>query len=270
MIVFSFISIKGLLKDRISKLPKKGRGEITRIADHLRVSPTLISHVVSGEKNLTAEQGQALVSYLGLIGLEADYFIFLLQYERAGSADAKTYWKNKLEETRLNSLKLSNRLQSEKKLSEEQRSIFYSSPIYMLVRLYTSVGDRGKTSIEIAQRFGLSNLRCAEILKFLVDGGLCDEKEGYYTMGAQTMHLSKNSPHLLRFQTDWRMRALHQSEDLSDVELMFTAPVSLSKKDFEVLREEIVLFIKSFLKTVHNSPAEEVACLNLDFFWIKK
>jgi hypothetical protein len=51
---------------------------------------------------------------------------------------------------------------------------------------------------------------------------------------------------------------------------MYTAPVSLSRADFRALREEMVQFVQKFLKKVHASPAEEIACLNLDFFWIKR
>ncbi len=63
------------------------------------------------------------------------------------------------------------------------------------------------------------------------------------------------------------MRAIQKGEKLSEQEMMFTGPVSLSKKDFKILREKIVLFIKDYLEIVRDSPAEEVACLNIDFFW---
>ena len=140
----------------------------------------------------------------------------------------------------------------------------------MAARLYTSVGEKGKSINEIAQRFEISMTRASEIVKFLVECSLCKEQNGRYIMGEQTIHLEKNSPHLLRFQTDWRMRALQRGEDLSDSELLFTAPVSLSEKDFADLREEIISFIKKFLETVHASPADDVACLNIDWYWIKK
>ncbi len=47
-------------------------------------------------------------------------------------------------------------------------------------------------------------------------------------------------------------------------------PISISKTSFEKLREEMVKFIKKFLEEVHACDPEELACLNLDFFWIKK
>ena len=52
--------------------------------------------------------------------------------------------------------------------------------------------------------------------------------------------------------------------------ILFTSPVSLSKEDFIALREEMTQFIKNFLEKIKDSPAEDIACFNLDFFWIKK
>jgi transcriptional regulator with XRE-family HTH domain len=270
MSIFKYSNVASYLRHHISQLPKNGRGEVTRIASRLNVSPTLISHVLSGEKTLTAEQGQSLVNYLGLIEIEADAFTFMVQLERAGSHELKKYWKQKLSGLREMYLKLASRLESDRKLSDERRAVFYSTPLYMKLRLYTSVGEKGKSLSEIASRFELSPLKCAEMMSFLVECGLCKLENDRYSMGAQKIHLERTSPHLLRFQTDWRMLAIARGEDLTDNELGFTAPVSLSKKDFEFLREEIIVFIKHFLKTVHASPAEEIACLNLDFFWIKK
>jgi len=51
---------------------------------------------------------------------------------------------------------------------------------------------------------------------------------------------------------------------------MYTVNVSLSKKDFDSLREEMVQFTEKFLKTVYLSPAEDIACFNIDFFWLRK
>ena len=51
---------------------------------------------------------------------------------------------------------------------------------------------------------------------------------------------------------------------------MFTSPASISKEDFHLLREKMVLFIKDFLAQAQASDAEEVACFNMDFFWVKK
>ncbi|OQW48217.1 MAG: hypothetical protein A4S09_13995 [Proteobacteria bacterium SG_bin7] len=258
------------MKNYIGNLPKKGRGEASRLANSLGVSTTLISQVLSGAKSLTPEQTQRLIAYLGLTSLEADYLTFMVHKERAGTADLKKYWNSKLSQIREDSLKISNRVKIDKILNDEERVVFYSSPLYSAIRLYTSVGENGKNLFEICERFEISRAKAANILNFLVKAGLCEEKNNRYLLGAQKTHLEHDSPHLLRHHSNWRSRAIYYSESLLESEMMYTAPVSLSRKDFEILREEMAVFIKKFLERVHNSSAEEIACLNLDFFWIRK
>jgi hypothetical protein len=193
----------------------------------------------------------------------------MIQHERAGTTELKKYWRKKLDDLRTRALKLSERLQAECVLNDQERSVFYSSPLYSAIRLYTSI-DKGKTAAEISERFEITRQRAMEILNFLVSTGLCRIENDRYVMGAQSTHLEKGSPHLAKHHANWRVRAIQRSEDLSDHELMYTSVISLSKHDFEILREKMVADIKTFLKQVHDSPAEEVACFNLDFFWVKR
>jgi uncharacterized protein (TIGR02147 family) len=269
MSVFEFTNIPAFLQSYRRQLGAKSRGEASRMARHLGVSSTLISQVLSNQKPLTMEQGHKLLDYLGLTDLEADYFIFLLQLQRAGSVEAKKFWNKKLEAIKRQSTQVAERVRAERVLDEQQRAVFYSSPLYSAIRLYTSLGQ-GKTLEDVVDRFELSRARAAEILKFLTETGLCSSADGRYLMSVQSTHLEQGSPHLTRHHSHWRIRAIHQSEDLAEQELMYTAPVSLSYKDFESLREEMVVFIKKFLTRVHDSSAEEIACFNMDFFWIRK
>ncbi len=258
------------LKAYIIALPKRGRGEATKIAACLGVSTTLISQILRGKKVLTPEQCELLGSYLGFNELEQDYLTFLVHHERSGTVALKTYWKKKIDHVKAQSLKISERVHVDKALTEAERARFYSSPLYSAVRLYASIGENGKSIADICERFDLPRARAQEILGFLVEIGLCIHREGRYLLGAQRTHLEQGSPHALKHHANWRLRAIHQSEWLDERELMYTAPVSLSRADFENLREEMADFIKKFLSKVHASPAEEIACFNMDFFWIKK
>jgi len=88
-------------------------------------------------------------------------------------------------------------------------------------------------------------------------------------MGPQRTHLESTSPLIQKHHSNWRLKALQRSDSLDPEELMYTSPVSLSREDFKIIREDLVLMIKKVLDRVHPSPAEEVACLNIDFFWVK-
>ena len=59
---------------------------------------------------------------------------------------------------------------------------------------------------------------------------------------------------------------MERTSNLSNEELMFTCPASLSHKNFQKLREELVQFIKKFYATIEDPETEELACLNIDWF----
>jgi uncharacterized protein (TIGR02147 family) len=267
--VFEYTDYKEFLRDYIARLPKKGRGEINRIANFLNVHPTLLSQILGGTRDFSTEQIHKLCGYMGLQPLESDFLILLLQCDRAGTVELKKYYKTKIEELKKSSLSISNRLARHKTLSELERSVFYSSWTYLAVWLFTSVG-KGQTIEAISQHFSVTRAHASEILNFLKTSQLCIEEDGFFKMRSQHIHLGFGSPFLARHHANWRMKSLERIDNLADEEMMFTSPFSISKKDFARIREEIVKLIKTTSSIIKDSPAENVACMNFDLFWIKK
>jgi uncharacterized protein (TIGR02147 family) len=269
MSIFEFKDYRAYLRDHIAHLPKKGRGELSKMALHLNVNTTLISQILSGTRDFSFEQAYSLSIFIGHSELETEYFSLLVQIERAGTAELKKYLQKKLELVKSEALKLSQRIFHEKKLTPQQRSTFYSSWIYSAVHLFASTKDKGVTLDEVTERFGLSKLRTKEVMEFLLTTGLCAEKNHRYVMGVQSTFVERGSPELLKHLSNWRLRAINKSEALAENELMYSGQFSLSKKDFEKLREQLANFLKEANQLVKDSPAEEIACLNLDWFWIQ-
>ena len=268
--IFKYNDCRAYLHAHIKALPKNGHGEAKRMAAHLGVSSTFMSHVLSGSKFLSQEQTSSLSIYLSHSDLESEYFYYLVQIERAGNQSLRKFFQKRLEEIKERSLNLSERVKFKKDLTEEEKSIFYSSPLYSAVHLYTSIKDKGVTTEEIQSRFNIDRVKVGEILRFLKETSLCEQVGSSYKMGTQSTHLSANSPHIVKHHANWRLRAIAAAEELNTNELMYTVNVSLSKKDFEKLREEMVAYIQKFLETVYKSPAEDIATFNMDWFWIRK
>jgi uncharacterized protein (TIGR02147 family) len=266
---FQHSNYRTYLKDRLSNMPKAGRGEIGRMAVALNVHSTLISLVMSGERDLNQEQAFDLCAYLELTEAETEYFCLLVQRERAGNKRYESHLLNKLKKLRTESQKIQNRFEHDKKITEEERSTFYSHWIYSAVRLYCSTHESGRNLDQIIERFQIPRPRALEILSFLQSAGLVSESGGRYTMHVKRTFLEQGSPHLPRHHTNWRLRALTYADSLTDKELMFTSPMSLSRQDFGKLREMIAELLKNTSEVVKDSPAEDVACLNVDLFWVK-
>lgn len=268
--IFEFNDYRAYLKRHIQSLPKRGFGESTKMAKYLSVSSTFMSHVLAGSRTLTTEQSNLLAEYLGLSDLESDYFFYLVQLEKAGTQKLKKYCEKKLGEIKNQSLKVSDRVEYKRELNDEEKSIFYSHPWYSAIHSYSAIRTDGIAVEEFLNRFDIDRTKLLEILKFLKETGLCEFSNGRYKSGTQSTHIGVDSPHLLKHHTNWRLRAIQAGESLTHHELMYTVNVSLSKNDFELLREQMVQFIDQFLKTIYPSPSEEIACFNMDWFWIRK
>jgi uncharacterized protein (TIGR02147 family) len=258
------------VKDTLAARPNNGRGELSRLAKHLGVNATMVSQILSGPKDFTHEQAFAVCEYLGLIGLDAECFMLLVQRARAGTHSLQKFYDQKLARLRSEAVLLSERLNIDRKLTDQERSVFYSSWLYSAVRVFTSIGQEGKTSAEIAERFDLELARVNEVMGFLVGSGLCIESNGRFKMGPQQTHLEFGSPYLTQHLRNWHMNAAQSAERIKKEELLFSACLSISHEDFAKVREMLASQIKTVADTVKNSEADEVACFNLDWFWVRK
>lgn len=266
--IFEFENYKAYLSQVIETFPQKGRGQINKIANYLSAHPTLVSQVLNGTRDFSPEQIHKLSEYLDLQPLETDYLILLVQYERAGTHEFKKYYKKKLDDLKKSSLNISQRLGKKHELTDLERSIFYSNWTYLAVWLFCSV-DNGQNVESISKRLNITPIQTKDIIDFLLSVGLCSNESGIYKMQSQHIHAEFGSLFLGQHHTNWRIKSLERINDLDAEELMFTSPFSISKKDFLTIREQFVKLIKSTSKTIKDSPAEDIACMNLDLVWIK-
>jgi hypothetical protein len=269
MTIFNFSDYKRFLSDFIASQPKKGRGLVKALGEYLNVDPSAVSQVLSGDKDFTEEQGILLTQYVGLNEIESEYFMTLIKIERAGSTTLKKYYQKKRDDLKTASLDLKSRVKQDRILTDTEKAVFYSSYLYSAVRMTSSIGE-GTSAAEIAERFQLSREKANSILRFLLDTNLCKEENGKIQVGTQHTHVEKGSPFVSRHHHNWRVQALQKTESLSDKELQFTGPVSISQEEFAVVREVLVGAINKSLERVKASEPTDVACLLIDWFWLAR
>ncbi len=228
----------------------------------------MLSQVLAGLRNPSEEQTFELSTYLGHGLLETEYFDLLVRKERAGSENLRGHLEKKLARLKSEALKLAHRVSHDRVLSDEDRAVFYSSWIYSAIHLFSSIKKEGVSLEDISTRFSISRARAVEIIQFLIQSKLVVEKKSRYLMGTQSTWVSQESPHSIKHHTNWRLKAMQKTETVTQQELMYSGQFSISRKDFETLREVLADFLKSANKTVKDSPPEEIACLNIDWFWI--
>lgn len=267
--IFEYSDYRLYLKAWIEKAKAEKTSNLSRLAEAAQVHPTFLSHALAGTKDLSLEQAALLSAHFGLTKLEQDYFFILIQLDRAGNHRLKQYWLDKKTEIESEKNKLSQRFEKHRQLTTEQRAIFYSSWIYAAIWSATAFND-GQSPAQISEYFHLSRDKVVEVLSFLTQVGLCKEESGKYFLGESHVHVPNESPFVVKHHTNWRMKAIQKMDSRDSEELFFTAPMSIAKNDFNIVREKINVALKEIVEVAKESPAEEVVCLNIDFFRIKK
>ncbi|MDZ4661274.1 MAG: TIGR02147 family protein [Pseudomonadota bacterium] len=263
--LFSYSEYRAYLKQWIARARQDGTSNLSRISKAIGVHTSFLGHVLSGSKNLSFEQAAELSDFLKHTPIEQKYFFTLIQIERSGTQKLKKYWleeKKAIEEERA---KVKSRVGSHKELSAEDKAIFYSSWIYGAIFVATAINN-GQTLEQIAEEFKLTRSKAEEFLTFLVRAGICDLNGSHYQMGQAVIYIGNDSPLVVKHHTNWRIKAIQKMDTREPTELFYSSPMSLSAEDFVKVRELLSKNIETSLEICRGSQAEEVVCLNIDFF----
>ncbi len=266
MNIFEFKDYRKFLSDWLLLEKKQGRLNASSLAEKVRVHPTFVSQVLKGNKDFSSEQWISVCELMNLTEIESDYLHFLLHMNRAGTKEARSFYQRKMDEILRRRLQLQERMKDHKQLTDQERAVFYSSWIYSAMRLYCACAE-GQTLEQLSKKFQISKNKTEEIIGFLCATGLCKFEKGKFQMGDQHVHVPANSPFVIRHHTNWRLRAINSLENTTPEEINFTAPMSISKKDFPVIREKIVKLIQETVEIAKASDAQDLATLTIDFFW---
>lgn len=229
------------------------------------VHPSLVSQILKGDKQLTQDQAFALTEFFALSPLESEFFLQLVQLDRAATPKLKAHLRAKLEQIRGQSTELAKRLESKQVLSDNAKGIFYSDWSFSAVRQLTAIEKFGSVEA-IARALTLPTREVRRVLDFLLEHGLCKEENGRFQVGAQSTHLPASSPWVNVHHRNWREKAIASLKDQSDGTLFYTCPLTMAEADAPKVRELAIRFIEEVNKVVDPSPSERLYCLNIDWF----
>jgi uncharacterized protein (TIGR02147 family) len=266
MDIYHYENYKEFLNEKISELPKKGRGVKGKLALALRCQTSYVSQVLGGNADFSLEQCYEVTKFFHIHGDEKEYFLTLAQYNRAGNFELESYFKEKLEALKEKRLTLHKRLKKNKKLNLEDSAQYFSSWMYAAVHVLLTI--EGKQDVEsISQYLNLPKETIAQTLSFLEQKGLATQVDGKFIPGQTTLHLDKTSPFIRQHHINWRHQAIRSIDRHLDKNLHYSSVVSVSKKDAQIIKDESIKFITHIKSIVsESSTEEELRGFNLDFF----
>jgi uncharacterized protein (TIGR02147 family) len=267
--IFEISNYREYLTKRLKEMPNAGYGQMSELSRFIGVHTTLISQILKGHKDITTDQAILACEFFGLNPLESEYFVLLVNHERAGNPSSKRFYKNKLQKIREQSQDISQRVTADLKLSDQQRAVFYSDWAYSAIR--QSVALPNINTVEDISRFlDIPIEKVNSYIHFLLHTGLCKLVGKKITVGPSSTHVESSSPWVNVHHVNWRNRAINSLNSSSPSDLHYTAPVTLSVLDCELIKERLIQMIQDVRSIVDPSPSEKMYCLNLDWFHVTK
>jgi len=267
MDIFEFDDFRLFLVESLQAMPKGGHGQNKLLAKAAGVSTAFFSQMLNNKRQLSLEQGSLIAEFIGLSDAKTEYFLTLIELDRAGNQPLRRHLMRRISHLKKTAQVLSKRFSSTSEVSEKDKPLYYSDWYYIAIQQLTAI-PAYKSDFAISEKLNLPIKKVREVISFLLDSGLCIEKEGQISIGPARIHLSPDSPWIKQHHTNWRMRALENIRSEDPNKLHYSSPMTLSLADIEKVRSHLISAIEGTAKIVDPSPSENLYCLNIDWFRI--
>lgn len=265
--IFEFTDYKAYILARITCAPSKGRGLRRQIAGAMGCQVAYVSHVLAGDRHFSLEQAEAITRFFALREDESEYFLLLVQHNRSGTQHLRHALQQQLNRRREDYQQLKSRVRLKGRITGEDQAIYYSSWHYQAIRMLLTI-PQYRTTPAIAKRLDLPIKRVSEVLSFLIAKGLAKEtSKGYVTTESQ-IHLGGDSPLISKLHANWRIHALQSFDRRNPDDLHYSGAVTLSNRDFQIVREIMVKALLESLNVIKPSKEERICALAMDFYEI--
>ncbi len=265
MSIFKYQNFRKFLRSIQDELPNGGRGTVTQWAKVIRVTPALMSQILIGNKSMSLEMVDHLSTHLQLSEKEKDYFVLLVEFDRAGTKSLKDYFLKKIVHMQDESRYLKNQIQDITELSAEVKAIYYSQWIYAGIRNLVACSKIANIDT-ITEELNLPRETVANVIDFLVKHQLIIPAKQGWAPGPQSTFVPADSPLVYKHHQHWRLKGIQQMDLRSKEDLFYSSPMSLSEDLAKDLRSRIVKVIQDFQKDIGPSESQVVRCLNIDWF----
>jgi len=265
--LFEFQDYKEYLLKVLERMPGNGHGVRSQMATAMNSQVAFVSQVLNKDAHFNLDQAEDLNKFFGHTNDEADYFLLLVQFARAGTSALKTRLSRQIEEFRKKRLLLKERVDIRHTISREDQMAYYSTWIHAAIHVMVTIPEF-QTKQAIAQYFHLSLERVNESLEFLISIGLIENANGLFKPRVDRTFLPSDSVMIMKHHTNWRIKAIESFERPPAQDLHFSAVFSLSKADVYQVKEALIAATNRTRELIRKSKEEELHCLSLDFFKI--
>ncbi len=263
--IFDFSDYRKFVSAWLAQQPHKGRGFFTQLATKLSTSNAAVTQIFKGQREISQEHALELSEEFNFNQKELLYFLLLTDYSRTSSHKLKKVLSLQIQKIQAEQKDLVNKVEKDKVLTEEMKSVYYSSWVYTGLRNLIATGQYNSIHL-LAERLKLPPKQINKAIDFLIQNQFLTFEKNKLISGPQKTHLESNSPFITKHHQNWRIKSLVEMEKYNEKDLFYTAPMSLSNELAEQIRGQLAEFIKNLVIEIGPSKSETVRCLNIDWF----
>ncbi len=265
--VFAYTDYKLLLRELIEKRSQLSKGIRSKFAESCGMNRTYLPQVLNSKAHLSEEQGLRAAQFLGMELLEIKYFQILLRIAKASTPDLQAFFEEERRELLVKNRELEKHLKKTNNLDEKISSTYYSQWFYSALHIGLYI-PRFRNPRRAADYLGLSEATVLKVFKFLVSSGLAKEKkDGTFEAVESNFHLPKESPHVFKHHTNWRLKGLESLDRKQDHDFHYSSVAGLSRGDLKKIKALLIDSVARSRDCIAQSEPEEVlTALCVDFF----
>jgi uncharacterized protein (TIGR02147 family) len=267
--IFDYDDYKTYLQSVEVERSKIAKGFRARMAEALGVQSAFISQVLNTNANFSLEQALKCARLLELNEPAENYFLTLVNSNRAGTPELKAHYDKQLAKLRQKHLNIATHVGA-RNLSPEASIQYYSQWYYAAIHILVTI-PKFRTTDEITKVLGLNKQVVEKAVMFLVSNGLLTQEKGKLVPGETQLHLSKDSKLVFQKHQNWRLRAIESltSESFNE-DFHYSTVSSLSQKDVQKIKSMLLEVVEKYVATVKPSKEEELFAFTVDFFDLTK
>jgi uncharacterized protein (TIGR02147 family) len=262
--IYEYKTYRDYVAQRLESDTKRS-GAKSAAARAINCNPAYVSRVLAGQADLSLEQAERLSAFWGQTADETDYFLLLVQYERAGTVHLRNYFSKSIKDLLSKRLNLKSRLAKNENLSAKNEAKYYSSWIYGAIHVLVSI-PKLNTVERLSSHLAWPTSNVAEAVEFLIAIGLLNRDGQTLSIGKSHIHLGSDSKHIHKHHFNWRMRTLNALESACPDDLHYSAIAALSTKDAEKIKEILIQNLKTNLSMIQQSQEEKAFVYCFDFY----
>ncbi len=266
--VFEMNHYRDVIRSKIEQNSSK-RGYQTQLARSAGCQGSYFSQVMKGQVHLTPDQAAALCEFWCLSDLEAEYFLTLLNRERAGSVQLQKRLGAQLDRMRSESRRVGALMEAKAKDNiqlDPQAAHYYWSYWYCpAIHGALSIPSL-RTLPSLSEYFSLPPKLVGEVLEKLRLMGLVTVEDDTWQSTRMDIYLHDDETLIRNFHLAMRQRANFKLSVENKDELHYTWIDSVAKKDLPVIKARIYEAIKEQLQISPSQNPEELVCFCFDFF----